>query len=107
MTKKRMFYLAAVLLSLVFLADAAWAQTLSLNMQDQPTGSATARIFNVILMITILSLVVYPHCGGIFNYAQRLGNAGNATEYGVDFAGAVSDHVCDGAGFRKVLGRGH
>ncbi len=56
MTKKRMFYLAAVLLSLVFLADAAWAQTLSLNMQDQPTGSATARIFNVILMITILSL---------------------------------------------------
>ena len=56
MTKKRMFYLAAVLLSLVFLADAAWAQTLSLNMQDQPTGSAPARIFNVILMITILSL---------------------------------------------------
>ena len=56
MTKKRMFCLAAVLLSLVFWADAAWAQTLSLNMQDQPTGSATARIFNVILMITILSL---------------------------------------------------
>lgn len=34
----------------------AYAQTISLNVQDQPTGSATARIFNIILMITVLSI---------------------------------------------------
>lgn len=34
----------------------AAAQTISLNVQDQPTGSATARIFNIILMITVLSI---------------------------------------------------
>ena len=37
-------------------ADIASAQTLSLNMQEPVTGSATARIFNVILMITVLSV---------------------------------------------------
>ena len=33
----------------------AAAQTISLNVQDQPTGSATARIFNIILMIRRVS----------------------------------------------------
>lgn len=41
--------------NLVVIGTAA-AQTLSLNVQDQPTGSATARIFNIILMITVLSI---------------------------------------------------
>lgn len=46
----------AALLVWVCLTDMASAQTMSLNIQDEPTGSATARIFNVILMITVLSL---------------------------------------------------
>lgn len=47
------FVLAAVLLYFSFPAE---AQTLSLNIQDQPSGSATARIFNLILLITVLSI---------------------------------------------------
>ena len=45
-----------VLLVNVMLIGAAMAQTISLNVQDEPTGSATARIFNVILMISVLSI---------------------------------------------------
>lgn len=47
------FVLAAALLYFSFPAE---AQTLSLNIQDQPSGSATARIFNLILLITVLSI---------------------------------------------------
>lgn len=47
------FVLAAVLLYFSFPAE---AQTLNLNIQDQPSGSATARIFNLILLITVLSI---------------------------------------------------
>lgn len=43
---------AALLLS----ADVSMAQSLSLNVADAPSGSATARIFNVIMMITVLSI---------------------------------------------------
>ena len=44
------FVLAAALLYFSFPAE---AQTLSLNIQDQPSGSATARIFKHILLITL------------------------------------------------------
>lgn len=37
-------------------AEPSWAQSVTLNVQDEPTGSAVARIFNVILLITLLSL---------------------------------------------------
>ena len=36
--------------------EPSWAQSVTLNVQDEPTGSAVARIFNVILLITLLSL---------------------------------------------------
>lgn len=36
--------------------DMALAQTLSLNVNDTPNGSATARIFNLIMLITVLSV---------------------------------------------------
>jgi len=45
----------ALFINLVVIGAAA-AQTISLNVQDEPTGSATARIFNIILMITVLSI---------------------------------------------------
>lgn len=47
------FFVAGVL----FLsADVVCAQTLSVNVNDAPTGSATARIFNMIMLITVLSV---------------------------------------------------
>ena len=56
MTKK--FWLFALVTTLVLgaFADSALAQTLSLSVNDNPTGSATSRIFNVIMMITVLSV---------------------------------------------------
>lgn len=36
--------------------ELSWAQSVTLAVQDEPTGSAVARIFNVILLITLLSL---------------------------------------------------
>lgn len=36
--------------------ESSWAQSVTLAVQDEPTGSAVARIFNVILLITLLSL---------------------------------------------------
>jgi flagellar biosynthetic protein FliP len=40
----------------IFAIDIAQAQTVSLNIDDASTGSATARIFSVLALITILSL---------------------------------------------------
>lgn len=56
MSKKFLFLSLIFLAAWGFFAFPAEAQTLSLNVQDQPTGSATARIFNIILMITVLSI---------------------------------------------------
>lgn len=56
MLKKICLFLTFLIVIWLFSADSSWAQTISLNVGDQPTGSATARIFNVILMITVLSL---------------------------------------------------
>lgn len=54
---KKIFFLSLIVFAVSLLAyHPAWAQTLSLNMQDQPSGSATARIFNIIMMITVLSI---------------------------------------------------
>lgn len=56
MTKKFLLTAAAAALVLSFGADCAWAQSLTLNVADAPTGSATARIFNLIALITVLSI---------------------------------------------------
>lgn len=40
----------------ILYTDSALAQSISLNIGDNPTGSATSRIFNVIMMITVLSV---------------------------------------------------
>ena len=56
MSKKLMWIALWVLFINVVLIGVAAAQTISLNVQDEPTGSATARIFNIILLITVLSI---------------------------------------------------
>ena len=56
MSKKLMRIALWVLFINVVLIGVAAAQTISLNVQDEPTGSATARIFNIILLITVLSI---------------------------------------------------
>lgn len=56
MSKKLMRIALWVLFIYVVLIGVAAAQTISLNVQDEPTGSATARIFNIILLITVLSI---------------------------------------------------
>ncbi len=53
---KKAFFAIFVLTAIIFFAGSAAAQTLSLNIADAPTGSATARIFNVIMLITVLSI---------------------------------------------------
>lgn len=54
---KKLISFALVLIAFCFvLSSTAWAQSVSLNVDGAPTGSATARIFSVIMLITILSL---------------------------------------------------
>ena len=52
---KKIFIALYVLLALSW-ADVAFAQSISLNVEQAATGSATARIFNVIMLITVLSI---------------------------------------------------
>jgi len=52
---KKIFIALFVLLALSW-ADVAFAQSISLNVEQAATGSATARIFNVIMLITVLSI---------------------------------------------------
>ncbi len=54
MNKKIIF--TCSLIGLVFLSFSALAQSVSLNLDDVSTGSASARIFSVLALITILSL---------------------------------------------------
>ena len=92
------FVLAAALLYFSFPAE---AQTLSLNIQDQPSGSATARIFNLILLITVLSIAPsllvmmtsFTRIVVVFSITRQL----DAAEYGAALAGFVPDHVHYGA----------
>lgn len=51
---KKLFYIA--IFSFILFAGSAFAQSLSLNINDAQAGSATARIFNSILMITVFSI---------------------------------------------------
>ena len=54
---KKLFWLLSLALFLILLqTGTAAAQSVSLNLGDAPTGSATARIFSVLMMITVLSL---------------------------------------------------
>ena len=55
MTKKLLGLAALTFIICLFTADPAWAQSLNVNMEGTG-GSATARIFSVIMMITVLSL---------------------------------------------------
>ncbi len=57
MTKRINFIILILFLGIFCFADSALAQSISLNVGDSPTtGSTTARIFNVIMMITVLSV---------------------------------------------------
>lgn len=56
MTRKLLYILTSAFIISLISYDFAAAQSLSLNMQDTSGGSATARIFSVIMMITVLSL---------------------------------------------------
>ena len=54
MNKKHLFL--SILLLGIFFADMAFAQSLNISVADNPTGSTTARIFNIIMIITVLSV---------------------------------------------------
>lgn len=55
MNKKLLFILVLSLFCVAY-CEPALAQSLSINIGDNPTGSTTARIFNLIILITVLSL---------------------------------------------------
>lgn len=55
MNKRYLLFLLAFWGALFFI-DTAFAQTISLNIDDASTGSTTARIFSILALITILSL---------------------------------------------------
>lgn len=56
MIKKLAIYLSISAIICIFAAFPSLAQTLSLNVSDTADGSATARIFNVLMIITVLSV---------------------------------------------------
>ena len=56
MMKKLALFVGIVFAAWLFSAGYGLAQTLSIDVAEQPTGSATARIFNIIMLITVLSL---------------------------------------------------
>ena len=56
MQKKMCLAALVALFMTCLLVDSAWAQSLTLNVAETPTGSATARIFNLIALITVLSI---------------------------------------------------
>ena len=56
MLKKTLKFSLLIVCGLMLLSSAAWAQSVSLNVEQAATGSATVRIFNVIMLITVLSI---------------------------------------------------
>ncbi len=56
MNKKRLIAILALLFGIIYCADPAMAQSLNINLADAPDGTATGRIFSVLMMITVLSL---------------------------------------------------
>ena len=49
-------FLALLLFGLIFCTENALAQSLNINLNDAPDGTATGRIFSIIMIITVLSL---------------------------------------------------
>lgn len=49
-------FLILLLFGLIFFAESALAQSLNINLNDSPDGTATSRIFSIIMIITVLSL---------------------------------------------------
>ena len=56
MNKKFLIHLSIIIGLCLLTATSGFAQTLSLNVSDAPDGSTTARIFNVLMIITVLSI---------------------------------------------------
>ncbi len=56
MTKKNALIFTLSITLCLLACFPSFAQTLSLNVSDAPDGSATARIFNVLMIITVLSV---------------------------------------------------
>lgn len=54
--KGLIFLLLTVVSTWLLSTEYSWAQSLTVNMEDAQTGSATARIFNTIMLITVLSI---------------------------------------------------
>lgn len=53
---KKILFILTLFIGLIFTTGLAYAQTISLNIDDASTGSTTARIFSVLALITVLSL---------------------------------------------------
>ena len=53
---KRLLFISIFLYTFFCCCDLAFAQNISLNLGDASTGTATARIFSVLALITVLSL---------------------------------------------------
>ena len=49
-------FLTLLLFGLIFCTETALAQSLNINLNDAPDGTATGRIFSIIMIITVLSL---------------------------------------------------
>ncbi len=56
MNKKILYFSLFFMLTLIIFSNSAFAQSVSINLADAPTGTATGRIFSVIMLITVLSL---------------------------------------------------
>lgn len=56
MNKKLILLYLITILFVVLCADIATAQSLNINLSDTPNGTATGRIFSVLILITVLSL---------------------------------------------------
>ena len=56
MNKKRLFTILVFLFAIFYYTNPAFAQSLNINLGDTPDGTATGRIFSVLMMITVLSL---------------------------------------------------
>ena len=56
MNKKNLLMILVFLFSIFYYAEPVFAQSLNINLGDAPDGTATGRIFSVLMMITVLSL---------------------------------------------------
>lgn len=56
MNKKNILLSLIAIFFIILYADTATAQSLNINLTDTPSGTATGRIFSVLMLITVLSL---------------------------------------------------